>query len=335
VTHAAGDPRPAAPLVSVLLSSRDGERYLPAALESLAHQTWTPVEWLLVDDGSRDSTRAKLEAFARGRPSARVLTTPGLGLAGALALAAREAHGEFLARQDDDDVSEPERLARQSRFLIDHPRVGVVGTAARMVGESGEPIGSHPVPLGARAIARSLRRAPPFVHGSVMMRASVYREAGGYRPAFRAAQDVDLWLRLPAGTGLANLPEPLYRWRLNPQGAFSRRRDEQLRFAALARAFAEERRVRGTDSIEAFEREADWNRFLAGYPRADRWRRIYGELLAREGRVRDARRSLAAALTRPRSAIAALWWLATWPIGFLPRARRQGAGSVATAEGAP
>lgn len=310
------------PLVSVLLACRDGERHLSAALESLARQTWSPIEWLLVDDGSRDGTRSMLEKFARSRDSAQVLATPGLGLAGALAAAAAEARGEFLARHDADDLSAPERIERQARFLVEHPAIGVVGTGAWIIDDRGESLGDYPIPVGSEAIARTLRRAPPFIHGSVMMRASVYRAAGGYRRAFLAAQDVDLWLRLPPGTGLANLAEPLYRWRLNPEGAFTRRRDQQLRFSALARAFAEERRARGADSIEDFERAGDWERFLAGYARADRVRRIYGELLAREGRVREARTALAAALSRPRSAGAVAWWLATWPIALLPRARR-------------
>jgi glycosyltransferase involved in cell wall biosynthesis len=310
------------PRVSVLLACRDGERHLGEALESLARQSWTPAEWLLVDDGSRDRTRAMFDAFARGRDAARVIGTPGLGLASALAIAAAEARGEFLARQDADDVSAPERFERQARFLIEHPDIGVVGTAATIIGDRGDVLGDEPVPIGADRIARTLRRGPPFIHGSVMMRTSVYRAAGGYRGTFRASQDLDLWLRLPPGTGLANLSERLYRWRLHPLGAFSSRRDEQLRFAALARAFAEERHARGADSLVEFERAAGWSEFLAAYPRADRFRRIYGELLVREGRVSEARAQLGQALASPRSAGAALWWLASWPAGWTPRARR-------------
>lgn len=311
-----------APLVSVLLASRDGARYLDAALESLARQTWSPLELLLVDDGSRDATRSRLEAFAREHAAAQVLETPRVGLAGALALAAGEARGEFLARQDDDDLSAPDRIERQARFLLSHPEVGVVGTAAEVIGESGESLGSYPVPLGARAMRRTLRRAPPFVHGSVMMRASVYRAAGGYRAAFCASQDLDLWLRLPPGTGIANLAESLYRWRLHGGSAFSLRRDEQLRFAALARAFDEERRARGADALEEFERAGGWEPFLARYARADRLQLVFGEILARERRGSEARRALAAAMRRPRSApAAAAWWLATWITVLRPRPR--------------
>src|SRR5678809_456928 len=98
------------PRVSVLLASRDGARYLAESLASLAAQTLEDVEIVAVDDGSRDATSAMLERFARERAGVRVLRTEGIGLAGALALAAKEAQGALLARQDVDDVSHPERL---------------------------------------------------------------------------------------------------------------------------------------------------------------------------------------------------------------------------------
>jgi glycosyltransferase involved in cell wall biosynthesis len=316
------------PLVSVLLPTRDGARYLGEALASLAAQTWPALEIVAVDDGSRDETRSILDAFAGAHANVRVLEGRGNGTAAALDLAARAARGELLARHDDDDLSAPERIERQARFLVEHPGVGVVGTAATIVGELGETLTAYPVPLGEAAMRRTLRRGPPFVHGSVMMRVDVYRAAGGYRAAFGAAQDFDLWLRLPEGTGIANLEEPLYRWRRHAGGVFSRAREDQLRFTALARAFALERRESGADSITAFERAGGFDGFLAGYAHADRLRLLLGETYAREGRVREARAWLAGAFGRVRSAGPALaWWALTWAVALTPRAARARAGA--------
>ena len=319
------------PRVSVLIASRDGERYLEAALASLAAQTFADFEVIAVDDGSRDRTGAILARFAASRPGTRVLRTEGAGLAGALHAAAGEARGEFLARHDDDDLSRPERFERQVAFLDAHPNVGVLGTAAEIIGEDGAKRGMHPVPESAAAIQRALRRAPPFVHGSVMMRAATYRAAGGYRAAFRASQDFDLWLRLPQGTGLANLAEPLFQWRHHPAGVFSRARDEQLRFAALARAFADERRLTGGDSIAAFERAGSFERFLDTWERGPELSLLLGEVFARDGRIVEARRHLARARRSPRTRGGALAWsLIAGAVAFTPRARRaagEGAGA--------
>jgi glycosyltransferase involved in cell wall biosynthesis len=244
-----------------------------------------------------------------------------VGLAGALAAAAREATGDLLARQDDDDISHPQRLEKQVAYLAAHPEVAVVGSATERIGPDGSALGAYPVPLEAAAIARALRRGPPFVHGSVLMRAAAYHEAGGYRAAFRAAQDYDLWLRFrpPA---FANLPEPLYRWRSHPGGVFARARDEQLRFAALARAFAAERAQRGADSYDEFAAAGDWERFLERYPGRARLLRLMGETWVREGRVAEARRLLARALRSGAGAGALGWWLLSFGVALTPRAAR-------------
>jgi glycosyltransferase involved in cell wall biosynthesis len=311
------------PLVSVLLSSRDGARYLEAALESLAAQSYRNLEIVAVDDGSTDGTPAILEKFAARDGRTRLLHAEGIGLAAALHRAAGEARGTLLARQDDDDLSSPERIERQVRFLHLHPEVGVVGTAATRIDEAGSTIGPYPVPLDPASIAASLRSGTPFVHGSVMMSREAYDASGGYRAAFLAAQDVDLWLRMPKEFQLANLPEPLYAWREHPGGVFARLRDQQLFFAATARAFAEERRRGGADSISLLEAAETPEEFLERYPRADRVLLRLGTMLVREGRTEEARETLRRAGKAPRSAAeAAAWRLLSYPVEWSPRGRK-------------
>lgn len=312
------------PLVSVLISSRNGSRYLEESLESLAAQRYTELEIVAVDDGSTDATPEILARFASRHGRTKVLRTGGIGLAGALHRAAAEASGAFFARQDDDDRSDPERIEKQVRFFHAHPEVGAAGTAATRISAEGATLGPYPVPRTRAEISRSLRRGTPFVHGSVMMRREVYEASGGYRAPFQASQDVDLWLRLPAGVELANLPEPLYAWREHPGGVFSRARDRQLFFAAVARAFAEERRVTGGgDSIALLAGAESPEAFLERYWRADRVLLRLGEILVREGRTGEGRELLRRAMATPRSLAAALpWWALSFPVAWSPRGRR-------------
>ena len=308
------------PRVSVLLGTRNGERFLSEALDSLARQTFRDFELIAVDDSSTDRTSAQLEAFASEHDWCRVLRTEGIGLAGSLAMAAREARGELFARQDDDDLSQPTRFERQVAEFDRIPSLGVLGSAARVIDEQGQTLGDYPVPLEQSAIQRTLQRATPFVHGAVMLRRSVYEAAGGYREVFRASQDLDLWLRLPAGTGLANLPEPLYHWRKHAGGTYARAREAQLFYSAAARAFVAERRHSGTDSANLLRSHSDPMSFAASYRRSGDFLRIHGELLVRDGRTVPARRALAAALRAGRWD-ALPWWLISWPVAFTPRGR--------------
>ena len=309
------------PLVSVLLASRNGERYLDQALASLAAQTWGALEVVAVDDGSSDATPRVLEAFAATHLRVRVLRTTGVGLAGALALAAAHASGELFARQDDDDRSHPERLERQVRYLATHSECDVLGTEATMIDELGRPLRPYGVPLAPTAIRHATRRDSPFVHGSVVMRRTAYEHAGGYRPMFRSSEDLDLWLRM-APERFANLPDALYEWRWHGAGGFARRRDAMIEFAAIARAFAAERRERGGDSAELFARQPDFEAFLGVYRGAGRLALEYGIALLRDRRAADARRWFARAFgSRQERGAAALGWLASWPAAALPRRR--------------
>jgi glycosyltransferase involved in cell wall biosynthesis len=305
------------------MACRDGERHLEEALASVSAQTFRDWEAIVVDDGSRDRTGAILAAAATRDPRIRVLRTGGEGLAAALNRAGSEARGEFFARHDADDRSHQERFARQVAWLDAYAGTGVVGTAAARIGPAGESRMTIPVPIEPDAIRRALRRVPPFVHGSVMIRADVFRAAGGYRAAFAASQDLDLWMRLPATIGLANLPDRLYEWRQHEGGTFASARDRQLRFAALARAFAAERRERGTDSYREFEAAENFEAFVARYRHRDRLCLLLGDVFAREGRVSEARGWLARALASPRTLLPALaWWAASFAIALSPRATR-------------
>jgi glycosyltransferase involved in cell wall biosynthesis len=253
----------------------------------------------------------------------RLLGAAGVGPAGARAVAFQASRGALIAVHDADDESLPDRIERQVAYLGEHPEIGVLGTCADVIDGRGRIIAAYRVPHGDGALRRMLRRAPPFVHGSVLMRREAYEEAGGFRAVFRCAEDYDLWLRIPPRFGLENLHLPLYRWRSHEGGTFARMRDQHIRFQAAARAFDEERRAVGRDAAALLASSGDWESFLGAYDRADRLALRLGEALVREGRTADARDALVRAMNVPRSLAAALaWWLLSWPVGLLPRARR-------------
>jgi glycosyltransferase involved in cell wall biosynthesis len=313
-------------LVSVFLACRDAVRHLPAALAGIEAQSYRPIEVIAVDDGSRDGTGAMLSEFAASRPWVRVLSAAGVGPAAARAVAFNASHGALFAIHDADDVSRADRFALQTAFLASHPDVGVLGTAADVIDGRGERVAPYPVPLGGRDIHRTLRRAPPFVHGSVMMRREAYEAAGGFRAGFRAAEDYDLWLRIPPRFGLWNLAEPLYQWRSHEGNSFQRHRRLHLEYLALARAFADERRRSGGDSAPALLAAGSPEAFRQSYVGAPRLARYRAEAFIREGRTGDGRAALREAWRAVDPAVilgALAWWALSWGVELTPRARRR------------
>ena len=221
------------PAVSVLMGVRDGAAWLPGAIQSVLGQTLEDLELIVVDDGSTDATPALLAAPRD--PRLIVERQPRAGLAVALNRALGRARGPLVARLDADDVALPTRLERQRAFLLAHTEVGLLGTAARVIDESGRDVEIIRPPEDDRDIRRVLIRRNPFVHSSVMLRRSVLASAGGYDPSFPVAQDYDLWLRLSAITRMANLAEPLIVRRLVAGRVTAARDAERLRAEARAR----------------------------------------------------------------------------------------------------
>jgi hypothetical protein len=203
------------PRVSVVISVHNGERYLRQSIDSVIAQTFGNFELLIVDDGSTDGTPAILAAYDDPRI---VLMSNGenKGLAASLNMAFEACRGEFIARLDADDAALPERLERQVAYLDAHPETGIVGSACLLMDGDGREAGlvlSPPTDLEIRW--RSLA-GNPFQHPAVMVRREVLDRYGlRYDPAYRTAQDYELWIRLLGHTQGANLEQPLVRRRVH------------------------------------------------------------------------------------------------------------------------
>src|SRR5688572_25577736 len=132
--------REATPPVTVLMSVHNGMPFLKEAVESILHQTFGGFEFVIVDDASTDETPEYLKSIADRR--VRVLTLPeNIGLTAALNHGLREARGEFIARQDADDTSDPRRLEKQVAYLRANSTYAVVGSQARLVDDRGCSLG--------------------------------------------------------------------------------------------------------------------------------------------------------------------------------------------------
>jgi glycosyltransferase involved in cell wall biosynthesis len=229
---------------------------LEEAIDSVLAQTYTDFEFLILDDGSTDATaRAHLSRRARGDARIIVAWEPHRGLTPTLNRGLALASGEFIARQDADDWSAPERLERQVAHLEAHPECALVGSNAWMHQQTGRKLWRTRLPLTRAELLAAFPRGNPFVHGATMFRRARALELGGYREAFRCSQDYDFFWRMTERFEAANLAEPLYHYRYTRGSISAGRAAEQRRAHSAIRALAEARRQgRPEDPVAELER---------------------------------------------------------------------------------
>ena len=132
-------------------------------------------------------------------------------------LGLHEARAELVAILHADDISEPERLEKQVKFMESHPEVAVLGTWLRVIDEDGRTLGFRRYPCDHDDIVRAMPVYNPIGQPSVMFRRDVALKHGGYQyDRVLVASDYDLWCRMAkSGVKFSNLPEPLVRYRIH------------------------------------------------------------------------------------------------------------------------
>ena len=217
------------PTVSVILPVWNGERFLAEAVESVLAQTFEDIELLLVDDGSTDSTADLARDFARRDARVKVVRLPRGGIAEALNAGIARAGGQYVARMDADDISHPSRLAKQIAYLVANADCVAVGSAIEVIDEGGAFVGTLTYPARHTEITHKMLNgvATALAHPTVVMRTEALLAIGGYRRDRSPSEDLDLWIRLSQIGKLANMSEPLLRYRRHCDTVAVRERDGQ------------------------------------------------------------------------------------------------------------
>lgn len=201
------------PKISVVMSVYDGEKYLREAIDSILNQTFTDFEFIIVNDGSTDSSLEIIQSYHDDRIRA-INNKINIGLTKSLNNAIREARGEYIARQDADDISLPNRFEEQIKYLAEHPEVALLGTGIYMIDNGGKILGKR---IALANPSKSLLKSNQFNHGSTMFRREVIAELGGYNELFTYGQDYELWLRMATCHEVKNLRQVLYKLRFHDE----------------------------------------------------------------------------------------------------------------------
>ena len=208
----------ATPRLSVLIPVRDAARTLPACLRSLQRQSESDWECVVVDDGSRDESRALARHFARDDARFRIVAAGREGLVPALRRGLAECRGRAVARMDADDLMHRDRLRLQADALDADPKLAGVGSHVRIFPRSVLRDGMRAYEAWLASIDSPARVREeafvecPIAHPTLTIRSDVIRELS-YRDC-GWPEDYDLVLRLlESGRELGVVPRRLLCWR--------------------------------------------------------------------------------------------------------------------------
>lgn len=213
--------RISSPRVSVLLPIYNCPDYVGAAIQSILNQSFSDFELIAIDDGSTDNSASIMNAF--DDPRIRFYSHSNQGLAGTLNRGISLARGVYVARQDQDDLADPKRLALQVAYMEDHPDCVLLGSWAQIMEVDRLVERFHRHPVDEFMLRYQLLFNNPFVHSSVLLRRSALLEVGGYTtdPERQPPEDYELWSRLSRIGSVANIGEVLLTYREIP-GSMSR-----------------------------------------------------------------------------------------------------------------
>ena len=130
-------PEMSSPIVSVVMSVLNGERFLREAVESILDQSLREFEFIIINDGSTDFSGSILDSYQHKDPRLRVVHQENMGLVESLNRGCGLARGKYIARMDADDIAIQDRLRWQADFMETHPEVGVVGGAVEVIDTTG------------------------------------------------------------------------------------------------------------------------------------------------------------------------------------------------------
>lgn len=242
------------------MSVFNGAQYLEDSISSILNQSFANFEFIIIDDASEDDSSSIVKKFASQDKRIKIIkNNRNLGLTRSLNEGLKVARGKYIARQDADDLSLPERLQIQYSYLENHPEMSLIGSSAVFIDGQGKKIGHYLKKDNPQKTAQTLTRRNCILHPSIMFRNKrVYPHTknfgvGMYREKFYYAQDYDLYLTLlTAGEKITNLPQCLIKYRYYRGSLSFKNLKIQKRFAQKAREFYNQRLKLGQDEYHLF-----------------------------------------------------------------------------------
>lgn len=206
------------PKISVLMAAYNAEKYISEAIQSILDQTFTDFELIIVNDGSTDNTKEKIETFKDQRiryheneGNCKIIYTRNKLL--------NLAKGKYIAWLDADDISTKNRLLEQFNFMENNPDYGICGSWAILIDENGHELNEIWKPISHSEIIKfQMIFSNNFITSSVFMK-NFDDENYTFSGNWKLGEDYNFWLKVISNYKSTNIKETLTFYRINSSGA--------------------------------------------------------------------------------------------------------------------
>lgn len=257
--------------VTVLMPVYNAEKYLREAIESVLTQTYSDFEFLIINDGSTDSSKSVIESF--NDPRIRLINRENGGVSAALNTGLAEAQGRYIVRFDADDICFPDRIELQYQFMCANPDYILAGSDADYVNKDGEYIFTFTnMGHSDEEIRQQYINGCPFIHSTVIYKKSEVLGLGGYETKAHTFEDYFLWVKLLKKGKVCNFDKPLVKVRFNPESVTVDSRDYPRDFRLIHRKALETGEItdheeqiilKSIRKLDKTKKELSYNRMLA------------------------------------------------------------------------
>ncbi len=224
---------------TVVIPAYNYAHFLPDAIDSVLSQQVTPLEVIVVDDGSTDNTR---EVVARYGDRVRYIHQPNAGLSAARNTGIQAASHAWIALLDADDEFMPDMLRTLAGRAASLPaEYGLLACASLRMDRDKRPIKTKQLQQRADGdvTPRAIVLHNQFVADAVLFRRDIAIRAGGFDTTLRSSEDRDMWIRMGRLCRIYKIAEPLVRVRMHGNSMSrnaARMRDNMLKVLARSRA---------------------------------------------------------------------------------------------------
>jgi glycosyltransferase involved in cell wall biosynthesis len=214
--------------ISVIMSVYNSENTLTGAIESILQQNFKDFEFIIINDGSTDGTTSILSDYKQKDSRIILINQPRMGLVYSLNQGLKIAQGEYILRQDADDLSLAYRMEKQLEYIKQH-NLDIVSSYAFLVNKRGRFLKIIKCPSRHEDIARKLEKHNCILHPTLMFKKTSILSLGRYNQDCELIEDYDLYLRaILQGLKFGTIPEPLVKIRFHPSGVSVKYRRKQL-----------------------------------------------------------------------------------------------------------